>query len=93
MTEILANAPAPGSVRPLILTVITMEYRTVPVRRRAKTLVLAFTALGIVGLAVAGCTSNPSDGQPQTPETAPGTPGPNGTLNNGLMPEQWNETS
>jgi Spy/CpxP family protein refolding chaperone len=70
-----------------------MEHNAVTVLRRARTLVLASTALGIAGMALAGCASHSTDGQEQTPETAPGTVGPNGTLNNGLMPEQWNETS
>jgi Spy/CpxP family protein refolding chaperone len=76
-----------------MLAALMMEYETVPAIRRARTMVLALTALGIAGMALAGCASHSTDSQEQPPETAPGTVGPNGTLNNGLMPEQWDETS
>jgi hypothetical protein len=70
-------------------------------RNRARAIALAIASLGMVGVTVAGCaTPLPTsltqtlDDEGATPGTvSPGMVRPNGTLNNGLLPEAWGDTS
>jgi hypothetical protein len=75
---------------------------------KARTISCA-AALVIVGIGVAGCTASPPSNQPvtMTPElmkklqaegatpdsVTPNMLQPDGTLKNGLLPEQWGDTS
>lgn len=62
---------------------------------------LAVAALGFAGVTVSGCANAPPNSLNQelrdegaTPGTIPsGTLRPDGTLDNGLMPQQWGDTS
>lgn len=70
-------------------------------RGNAKAVALAIAALGIAGVTVSGCANPPAATLNQTlrdegaaPDSIPsGMVQPNGTLNNGLLPQQWGDTS
>jgi hypothetical protein len=57
----------------------------------------AVAALGIAGATLSGCASrtpnSPADEDAAPDIAAPGTIRPNGTLSNGLLPEQWGDTN
>jgi hypothetical protein len=78
-----------------------MGGRIVGGRSSVRPVVLAVAALGIAGVTVAGCASPPPTGLNQILQNEGATPGsvspemlrPDGTLNNGLLPEPWGDTS
>jgi hypothetical protein len=75
--------------------------RIVGGRGSARPVVLAVAALGIAGVTVAGCANPPPTSLNQILQDEGATPGsvspemlrPDGALKNGLLPEQWGDTS
>jgi len=70
-------------------------------RSSVRQVVLAVAALGIAVVTVAGCATAPPSSLNQILQEEGATPGsvspeilrPDGTLNNGLLPEPWSDTS
>ena len=69
-------------------------------KMRSQTMTVAIAFLGIAVTAVSGCSPPPQTLQQRlneegaTPDSlTPGMVKPDGTLNNGLLPEQWGDTS
>jgi hypothetical protein len=70
-------------------------------RNRATAMALAIAAQVMAGLTVAGCATQPPTSLSEILREEGATPGtvspemvrPDGTLNNGLLPEPWGDTS
>ena len=71
------------------------------VRIRSRPMAASIVVLGLAGIAISACSPPPPQTLQQrlndegaTPDSlTPGMVKPDGTLNNGLMPEQWGDTS
>jgi hypothetical protein len=70
-------------------------------RSNVRAVALAIAALGIAGVTVSGCATTPDASLSQKLRDEGAAPGsipsgdlrPDGTLNNGLLPQQWGDTS
>jgi hypothetical protein len=70
-------------------------------RSNVRAVALAIVALGIAGVTVCGCATTPAASLNQKLRDEGAAPGsipsgelrPDGTLNNGLLPQQWGDTS